>query len=79
MEVEVEYQQHSEVCYNFMYRQPETATQLLMHYFVARELYIAPTGRKVCRIVISNDRSDRLILYQFPTCSDSSSAIRMYT
>eukprot|EP00435_Cladocopium_sp_Y103_P027522 s1436_g6.t2 len=30
-----------DVCYNFMYRQPETATQLLMHYFVARELYIA--------------------------------------
>lgn len=30
-----------DVCYNFMCRQPETATQLLMHYFVARELYIA--------------------------------------
>lgn len=30
-----------DVCYNFMYRQPETATQLLMHYFVARELYTA--------------------------------------
>ena len=33
-----------EVCYNFMYRQPQTATQLLMHYFVARELFIAPLG-----------------------------------
>ncbi|CAK9089763.1 unnamed protein product [Durusdinium trenchii] len=30
-----------DVCYNFMYREPQTATQLLMHYFVARELYIA--------------------------------------
>lgn len=30
-----------DVCYNFMYRKPETATQLLMHYFVARELFIA--------------------------------------
>ncbi|CAJ1417026.1 unnamed protein product [Effrenium voratum] len=30
-----------DVCYNFMYRQPQTATQLLMHYFVARELFIA--------------------------------------
>lgn len=30
-----------DVCYNFMYRQPETATQLLLHYFVARELFIA--------------------------------------
>lgn len=30
-----------DVCYNFMYRRPETPTQLLMHYFVARELFIA--------------------------------------
>mmetsp|Transcript_30030 Transcript_30030/g.69170 ORF Transcript_30030/g.69170 Transcript_30030/m.69170 type:complete len:625 (-) Transcript_30030:59-1933(-) len=30
-----------DVCYNFMYRAPETPTQLLTHYFVARELYIA--------------------------------------
>ena len=34
-----------EVCYNFMYRRPETPTQLLMHYFVARELFIAFFGR----------------------------------
>lgn len=30
-----------DVCYNFMYREPSTPTQLLTHYFVARELYIA--------------------------------------
>mmetsp|Transcript_21648 Transcript_21648/g.50605 ORF Transcript_21648/g.50605 Transcript_21648/m.50605 type:complete len:645 (-) Transcript_21648:112-2046(-) len=30
-----------DVCFNFMYREPETPTQLLTHYFVARELYIA--------------------------------------
>lgn len=30
-----------DVCYNFMYRAPQTPTQLLTHYFVARELYIA--------------------------------------
>lgn len=30
-----------DVCYNFMYRRPATPTQLLIHYFLARELYIA--------------------------------------
>lgn len=30
-----------DVCYNFMYRQPNTPTQLLINYFLARELYIA--------------------------------------
>ena len=30
-----------DVCFNFMYREPETPTQLLIHYFVSRELYIA--------------------------------------
>jgi len=30
-----------DVCYNFMYREPSDPTQLLIHYFLARELYIA--------------------------------------
>jgi len=30
-----------DVCYNFMYRKPATPTQLLIHYFLARELFIA--------------------------------------
>jgi len=31
----------SDVAYNFVYRVPQTATENLMQYFVARELYIA--------------------------------------
>lgn len=30
-----------DVCYNFMYRKPENPTQLLINYFLAKELYIA--------------------------------------
>ncbi|CAE8642512.1 unnamed protein product [Polarella glacialis] len=30
-----------DVCYNFMYRKPNSPTQLLINYFLAKELYIA--------------------------------------
>jgi len=30
-----------DVCYNFMYREPADPTQLLINYFLAKELYIA--------------------------------------
>ncbi|TPX65045.1 hypothetical protein SpCBS45565_g05452 [Spizellomyces sp. 'palustris'] len=32
---------HPAIAYNFVYRAPTTTTELLMHYFVSRELYIA--------------------------------------
>lgn len=30
-----------DVAYNFMYKKPESPTQLLLHYFVSKEMYIA--------------------------------------
>ena len=33
----------ADLCYNFLYRQPKNAMQLLLHFFASRELFIAYT------------------------------------
>lgn len=40
----------TDVCYNFCYREPHNAIELLLHWFIASEIGIANSIQRVCRV-----------------------------